>query len=326
MFGQTQTSGQEYFVGVSPTVKPWIVAGVVGLLLGAIVGLADLDHPLTRDEIWHWPALLLFGGGVPSVKVLASYYSGPGPLPYIIWGNLDALGVGLPVLRATSMLFLLLSVLGLVKVAKEMRAPSVPILVAFILVQPYILTTAFLLMTDCLALALAVWALYGVLAATRTGYTKYWILAGVATGCVLYTRIPYLSIPIGLGLAGLTDRTRRQQALATAMLSIAAVGPLIALWGGVSSLTMRGTHYFTLYLRHFNHLLAWLASACVLLSAVGDRAIRRNLHRVPILAYTRETNPSVDGPVCGCVAYFAHLLVGTTRNPSLSICGNTDLE
>ncbi len=246
------------FITARFRVTSWTVVVIVAVLLGVIAGLVGLDFPLTRDEIWHWPALLLFGGGLPSIKVLASYYSGPGPLPYIIWGNLHALGAGLPLLRATSMLFALLAALGLVKVAKEMRAPSVPILVAFILVQPYILTNALLLMTDCLALALAVWALYGVLAAIRTGYTKYWILAGVATGCVLYTRIPYLSIPAGLGLSALIGRTGRRQALATAMLSIAAVGPLIALWGGVSPLTMRGTHHFTLDLRHFNHLLAWL--------------------------------------------------------------------
>ncbi len=239
-------------------VKPWALGTMIALLLVVIAGLVGLGFPLTRDESYHWAVTSLFGSGLPSIKVLASYYAGPGPLPYIIWGNLRALGAGLPLLRATSTLFLLLAVLGLVKVARELRAPSVPILVAFILVQPYILTNAFLLMTDCLALVLAVWALYGVLAATRTGYTKYWILAGIAAACVLYTRIPYLSIPAGLGLSALIGRTGRRQALATAMLSIAAVGPLIALWGGFASLTNQQAHHLTFRVQHYNHLLAWL--------------------------------------------------------------------
>ncbi len=231
---------------------------VIAVLLAGTAAIFYLDYPLTRDEIWHWPNVVLFGCGLPSIKVLASYCSGPGPLPYIIWGNLYALGLGLPVLRATSMLFALLAGWGLVRVARELQAPSVPILVAFILVQPYILTNAFLLMTDCLALALAVSSLYWILAGIKSGQTKYWALAGITIAGVLYTRILYLSIPVGLGLGALMDRGRRHKALATAMLSIAAFGPLIALWGGFSTPTNRAVHHLTLDLRHFNHLVAWL--------------------------------------------------------------------
>lgn len=257
---QTETTEQRNEATTThPTrVRPWTVGIVVGVVLGGIAGLIGLDHPVTRDESYHWAVTLLFGGGLPSIEALASYYAGPGPLAYVMWGNLHSLGAGLPLLRLTSMLFLLVAVLGLAKVAQEMCAPSVAILVAFMLVQPYILVNAFLLMTDCLALALAVWALYGVLAGMRSGHIKHWVVAGIATACALYTRFPYLSIPAGLGLSALIGRTRRQHALATALLSVAAVGPLIALWGGFATLTHQDVHHLTLDVRHLNHLLAWL--------------------------------------------------------------------
>jgi len=238
--------------------KWWATVIGIVLLPAGIAAMVGLEYPLMRDETWHWPVLLLFGDGLPSIKVLASYCSGPGPLPYIMWGNLHAMGMGLSLLRATSLLFLSLAALGLVRVARELRAPSTLMVVAFILVQPYILTNAFLLMTDCLALALAVWSLCCILAGMKSGQSRYWALAAIAIGCLLYTRIPYLSIPVGLGLSGLMDGARRQQTLATAGICLAAVGPLIALWGGVSPLTMQGTHHMTLNLRHLNHLFAWL--------------------------------------------------------------------
>jgi len=258
MSTETRTKPARSVFGVCPRTRHWVAASAVALFSGGMVILATMDVPLTGDEIWHWPVVLLFGRGLPTIEALASYHAGPGPLPYIIWGNLHAMGMGLGLLRATSLVFLGFAVVGLVKVARELRASSVAILVAFILVQPYILTNAFLLMTDSLALALAVWSLYWILAGIRTGETKYWAWAGFAVASVLYTRLPYVSIPIGLGLAALTTQTHQRQALSAAMLSIAAVGPLIALWGGFTALTMQGTHHLTIDPRSINHLLAWL--------------------------------------------------------------------
>ncbi len=41
------------------TAARWDVVAVVGLLLGGVALVNSLGFPLTRDEIWHWPAALL---------------------------------------------------------------------------------------------------------------------------------------------------------------------------------------------------------------------------------------------------------------------------
>lgn len=216
------------------------------------------DYPLLRDEIWHWPAALVFGGGLPDIRVLASYFAGPGPLSYILWGNLHAAGVGLAGLRLTSLFSLVVFLIGTGFVARQLRTSTLALPIAFMLVQPYILTNGFLLMTDCLALALAVWTLYHLIAASRSKQLHHWIKAAVLMVALLYTRISFLSIPIGLALASLMDRDNRRPMLAAGVASIACVGPLVALWGGMVPLTLQGVHHPAFDPRHLNHMLAWL--------------------------------------------------------------------
>jgi len=236
----------------------WWKIGAAVLLVGAAFWLGCY-LPITRDEIWHWPAALLFGGGLPDIKTLACYYSGPGPLSYIIWGNLHALGAGLPVLRALSMVCVLITTVGLARLGKALDAASLPIVVAFILLQPYVFINGFFLMTDALSMALAVWASYWICTAVKTSDRRYWLLAAVATAAVLYTRFPYLCIPFGVGFSGLLDRRNRSGLMGTAVVSLLSVGPLVALWGGFATLTRQMPSLRPgLYPHNINHELAWL--------------------------------------------------------------------
>ncbi|MEA3400295.1 MAG: glycosyltransferase family 39 protein [Armatimonadota bacterium] len=231
-----------------------IISIVILLAASVILGFY---LPITRDEVHHWPVALLFGGGLPSIEVLASYRAGPGPLSYLIWGNLHAIGAELWLLRTTSMMFLILAAAGLIRLARSLQASSTAIMLAFIVLQPYVFINGFLLLTDALALALAAWALCWVLEGVKTGHAKYWMLSGVAIAALLYTRQPYVVIPVGLALTALLRKQWRTEAFATAALSLAAFGPLFALWGGFSTLTVqRSTAWKP---EHFNHLLAWLS-------------------------------------------------------------------
>ena len=230
-----------------------VLAGAVLLIATAIIGI---HLPLTRDEIWHWPAALLFSGGLPSVEVLAAYFSGPGPLPYIIWGNLHALGADLWLLRTTSMVFLLIACVGLILFLQQMGASEILVPSAFIILQPYVFLNGFLLMSDSLAIALAIWSLYFMSVGLSEGRLKSWIAVMVLMTGLLYTRQPYVAIPTGLLAASPLLRQERTRAMLSSLGSLAAVGPLLALWGGFSTLTRQASAGWAP--ENMNHLLVWL--------------------------------------------------------------------
>jgi hypothetical protein len=132
-----------------------IVLGIGAVYAAALIYLDVLRFPVRADELHFWPTTLaLFERGFPSLEQLRSYNELSTPLPFLIFGSLEAaFHGGIAVGRALN-LAVSLALLALIAAAGRFLVAALLCAVG-LLAFPYFLPVSTHLYTDIIATALA---------------------------------------------------------------------------------------------------------------------------------------------------------------------------
>lgn len=235
MAGLAAPTGPAYFARVKPTPRArGLFLGIVALGYLAIAGSFDwLSFAPEKDELHYWPTTLRFAAEpLPSIDLLRSYDEFSTPLPFVIFGWLEAaFGAGPAAgrwLNAT-VSFLIACLFVLTARSADSRVLRAAVGAWSF---PYLLGTSFYLYTDVLAVA---GAFAGLVAVRR----QRWGLAALAFTLAVSSRQYMVAVPAAIALyrgsellsdAGNPRRALRVLATDPTLLACAAGGAALLAW------------------------------------------------------------------------------------------------
>ncbi|MBV6459641.1 MAG: hypothetical protein HONBIEJF_02792 [Fimbriimonadaceae bacterium] len=131
----------------------------------AMRGLTDqfLSTSVADEDYYHWPSILQFAQEWPSPD-LVNYRSATGPLFHLIFAWFYRCGMDMWMLRSINMVVSYLGILVLYRIMVQIGTSRTYALILSTLfaISPYFFGSSFVLMTDNLAVALALGSLYGI--------------------------------------------------------------------------------------------------------------------------------------------------------------------
>ena len=212
------------------------IAAVALLFAAAFVFLArggGLTGAPRGDEVGFWKASLWFSDGGVTLEKLRAYPSLNTPVPFIVWGTLERLGLtsgqGLPLGRLLNIVIAFWMVV-LIAVAGRSRDRIAIAAAIGLLLFPYFLINSVRLYTDIMA---AGFVLLGVCAWTR----KWHVSAAIAFAFGIATRQYMLAFPLAIALHELIQRRRFSVAWIAPACAAATIGGWYLLYGGFGPAT-----------------------------------------------------------------------------------------
>lgn len=204
---------------------PLFVLCAAALYVVVYLVTGGLRFPPVRDEPHFWLASLHFAErGWPGLSDLRDYGALNTPLPFLLFGWLEAAGGGI---RAGRLLNLCLSfvILGAVALPGAAKSWRAPLAAAGLLLFPYYLGASVMLYTDIVA---AFFVLAGVIAYRAERH----VLAAGAFVLAIASRQYMVAFPLALVLFDAARGVRRWEALVPQLLACASLLIWIIIFGG----------------------------------------------------------------------------------------------
>lgn len=195
------------------------VAGVLVLYAAVAVGLDGLAFPVRKDEVHFWPTVLRFAvDPLPSPELLRNYGELSTPLPFLLFGWLEALTGGGIVLARYVNLAASLAVTLTIVLASSAHGWRAPVAALGLLAFPYYLGVSAHVYTDIVAAGLT---LAGLIAHLGGRY----VLGALAFVLAISSRQYAFAFPAGLAI---WEAWRSMRASAPRRQHASWVAPLVA--------------------------------------------------------------------------------------------------